>query len=117
MAGFIGFPEKHSLIKTGAAPAVILSSRGSVQTAFYIVYSITSKGFNDPHVAFIVYLTNSFDGSETANITPLDGKTYKVEDIDYNGVSYRGIKVSGITADKTATYIAIGYSTLNIGLV
>lgn len=107
----IGFKKRFSVNRHGGKVHLLLSKSNS-QFSFYIVYASTDAGFNDPHIAFVVYQTISYNGIEHVHITPLDGKTYTVVDYEHDGVTYRAVQVNFGSSDLGGSLYAIGDSSL-----
>ena len=119
MAGLngFGFSERKQVTVKGNNDVAyfLLGKKGDRSKGTYIqVYSIPNKGFNDIPVAFIAYYSTDYNSIEISSVTSLTGNSYTIEDVEYEGVTYRAIPV--FIGDISRQSIFHIYGSSHLGL-
>lgn len=118
MAGINGFGFQgyySARIQGPCSIYFLLGEKGLRNIGTYIqVYSLPIAGFNDAHASFIAYYSTNYNAIEHSQVTSLDGSSYDIEDFDYNGITYRAIRISiGVSSTSSRFYVH-GNSSLGI---
>ena len=112
-----GFSERKQVSVKGSNDVVyfLLGKKGEGNKGTYIqVYSVPYQGFNDIPVAFIAYYSTDYSGIEHSSVTSLTGNSYTIEDVEYEGVTYRAIPVSTGDISKLSLFYIYGSSSLGL---
>ena len=112
-----GFSERKQVTVKGSNDVAyfLLGKKGEKSKGTYIqVYSVPYTGFNDIPVAFIAYYSTSYNSREISSVTSLTGNSYTIEDVEYEGVTYRAIPVSTGASSNQSLFHIYGSSYLGL---